>query len=265
MGLFLWDSEPSKIFVGDTPISKVFLWDTKIRPSGWWGWQPWANTIAYYPLETDANDYSWNNKNPTTVGSAVTFWTDSDGNKCAKFIANTNSYISYWTSWSAVNFWTTDITIAFWLGDLTNNTGSTWSYSNWILTWQYWWSHAVWMYIAATPNVWSPSIPQGSLYFGSSWYHPNGLTSYSLYWVNWMHCYVLTTDTSWNYTLYIDGTSYKTSTFTAANLSWNNCYMWYDPWDSNTLRHLVWNLRQVVFENKKWTAQEVSDYYNSTK
>ena len=33
MGLFLWTSEPSKIFVGDTSISKVFLWDTQIRPS----------------------------------------------------------------------------------------------------------------------------------------------------------------------------------------------------------------------------------------
>ena len=33
MGLFIWDVEPSKIFLGDTPISKVFLWDTQIRPS----------------------------------------------------------------------------------------------------------------------------------------------------------------------------------------------------------------------------------------
>lgn len=33
MGLFLWDSEPSKIFVGDTPISKVFVWDTQVRPT----------------------------------------------------------------------------------------------------------------------------------------------------------------------------------------------------------------------------------------
>ena len=35
MGLFLWDSEPSKIFVGDTAISKVFLWDAQVRPT-WW-------------------------------------------------------------------------------------------------------------------------------------------------------------------------------------------------------------------------------------
>ena len=34
MGLFVWDSQPSKIFVGDTSISKVFLWDTQVRPSG---------------------------------------------------------------------------------------------------------------------------------------------------------------------------------------------------------------------------------------
>jgi hypothetical protein len=33
MWLFVWDSEPSKIFVGDTAISKCFLWDTQIRPS----------------------------------------------------------------------------------------------------------------------------------------------------------------------------------------------------------------------------------------
>ena len=39
MWLFLWDSEPSKIFVGDTPISKIFLWDTQVRPT-WWGRLP---------------------------------------------------------------------------------------------------------------------------------------------------------------------------------------------------------------------------------
>lgn len=33
MGLFIWDAQPSKIFVGDTAISKVFLWDTQVRPS----------------------------------------------------------------------------------------------------------------------------------------------------------------------------------------------------------------------------------------
>lgn len=62
MGLFIGDSEPSKIFVGDTPISKVFVWDTQVWPSWWlpsiyqeveyiestWtqyidSWVPWTN------------------------------------------------------------------------------------------------------------------------------------------------------------------------------------------------------------------------------
>ena len=33
MGLFIWDTQPSKIFVGDTPISKVFVWNTQVRPT----------------------------------------------------------------------------------------------------------------------------------------------------------------------------------------------------------------------------------------
>ena len=33
MGIFLWDSAPSKIFVWDTQVSKVFVGDTQIRPT----------------------------------------------------------------------------------------------------------------------------------------------------------------------------------------------------------------------------------------
>ena len=33
MGLFLWDSEPSKIFVGDTEVSSVWVWANKVRPT----------------------------------------------------------------------------------------------------------------------------------------------------------------------------------------------------------------------------------------
>lgn len=56
MWLFLWDSEPSKIFVGDTPISKVFLWDTQVRPS-WWGWWP---TYTYdFTVSDNWFSYTW--------------------------------------------------------------------------------------------------------------------------------------------------------------------------------------------------------------
>ena len=50
----------------------VYVW-TDILKNAYIGevWTPWANTIAYYPLETNANDYSWNNRNLTN--SWITF------------------------------------------------------------------------------------------------------------------------------------------------------------------------------------------------
>jgi len=220
-------------------------------------WQPGENTVAYYPLETDANDYSWNNRNPTNIGSAITFGTDSDGNKCANFTTNSNSYIQYWSQWSNINFWTTETTIAFWL-EATSNTGSSMNYSNWVLTWQVWWSYSVAVLISATPaawTVWDLGVNTGGSVL---------VLASSIYWT-WPHCYILTTDTNWDYAIYIDGTLYNSSTTTFSNLSWNNCYMWYDPRDTSGLRHLVWNLRQVVFETKKRTADEALWFYNATK
>ena len=86
MGLFLWDSEPSKIFVWDTPISKVFLWDTQVRPSYTpWPWQPWANTLVYLPLATNSNDQSWNWNNGTDTNITYTDWKavfNSSGTSC---------------------------------------------------------------------------------------------------------------------------------------------------------------------------------------
>ena len=59
MGLFLWDSEPSKIFVGDTPISKVFLWDVQVRPSSQpitQIWIYWSESLWVISFQTSA----WN-------------------------------------------------------------------------------------------------------------------------------------------------------------------------------------------------------------
>lgn len=40
---------------------------------GEYWWHPWANTIAYYPLTSDINDYSWNNRNLTQGTWTVTY------------------------------------------------------------------------------------------------------------------------------------------------------------------------------------------------
>lgn len=44
-------------------VKAVYRGSTKVRPE--WGWTPWANTIAYYPFNSDLLDYSGNNNNWT--------------------------------------------------------------------------------------------------------------------------------------------------------------------------------------------------------
>jgi hypothetical protein len=96
MWLFLWDSEPSKIFVGDTPISKCFLWDTQVRPT-WW--QPWANTLAYW-----------------------------------KFDGNLDSWFSWWATLSWTPYWYT--TWLLWQAiQSTSNTTITSSLTQWDIYW----------------------------------------------------------------------------------------------------------------------------------
>lgn len=79
MWLFLWDTTPSKIFVGDTPISKVFLWSTQVRPAVWPWWTPTAHTIGYRELngngEDTKNDYWVTTYTVTDYDAIGYYWT----------------------------------------------------------------------------------------------------------------------------------------------------------------------------------------------
>ena len=104
MGIFLWDTAPSKIFVGDTQVSKVFVWDTQVRPSGW---QPWANTVLYLPLNTDYSDLSSYHRVYTSQVWTMSFssyqWVNS-----ARF---DGGYLKY--PITNCDFW--DFTLSFWV------------------------------------------------------------------------------------------------------------------------------------------------------
>jgi hypothetical protein len=41
-------------------INWIYVWNQKVRPSGWGGWQPWANTLFYYKFENSLlNEVTW--------------------------------------------------------------------------------------------------------------------------------------------------------------------------------------------------------------
>ena len=231
MGLFLWDSQPSKIFVGDTPISKCFLWDTQVRPSGW---QPWANTIAYYPLNStdNFNDKSGNWYNLTN--SNVTIWTYQQVS-CAYF--NWNSYA---TNSSVVNG--TTRTLSAWVYITTNTSSNMWV----ICTWDTFNS-----FVGLWVNSWK-------WYITDRWYHDERWTISIL---NWWH---LLTATITNWTtmiLYTDGVQNASYNFNRS--SWNSITIWART--GSWTEKLTWYVSEVILENKARTAQEVSDYFNLTK
>lgn len=115
MGLFLWDSEPSKIFVGDTPISKVFLWDTQVRPTA-------STEIIIYKMNADSNgnlyvpvgwynhswwpycEYDWN--------VSVDWWPAS--NYRGTWSAQGSITLSGYTSWVNYTITITPTTKTYW-------------------------------------------------------------------------------------------------------------------------------------------------------
>ncbi len=231
MWLFLWDSQPSKIFVGDTPISKVFLWDTQVRPS-WW--QPWANTIAYYKFDWNLND-SVNSNNLSLSAWTITYWTDSHGGKYAYFDKNTrtghltispNFDIStvtlmyrwqpkqVFSSWNPISVWYT-----------TNNNsiiiGTVRSVDFWWTTW-FTATADTWYHLVITCEWWVRKFYVNWTYYAQD--------SYSL---SWTQATKLTINNAW------DTSSYSFS---------NNNY-----------------ISELIIENKTRTDQEIAAYYNQTK
>ena len=202
-----------------------------------WGWQPWVNTIAYYPFTstTTVNDQSWNSNNLTNNG--VQFWTYGWVD-CASF--NGSSYMtkaeSLFTGSATftVNLWVNITTFA----EFNNNilsigaSNSTNSFIIWISDY--------------TLMLW------GRANDANTWY-----------------------TLSWNTRLNIVVThSWGT---VKVYVNWNKEYEWsvnYTISNSQTTiwggtqvnkYPLIWYESELIVESIARTAQEISDYYDLTK
>ena len=236
MGLFVWDSEPSKIFVGDTAISKVFLWDTQVRPT-WW--QPWANTVAYYPLTstTTTSDESGNNRNLTN--SWASFWVYQNVDSCyvnwrlyCNWISNPSQFTlncRYCMRATSEHYYLT-----LWLKDW------TWAdASNLTILWEF-----------------------------------NGRPNWSGFWIqyNWTAYEWLTNGTKWTLGVWYNGVGTYDWTTLKIYLNWalqksvttsitsvNTILLGYGAAQAQV------NVSNAIVENIARTAEEIQDYYNYTK
>lgn len=204
----------------------------------WREWRaPWANTIAYYPLTQDANDYSWNNNN------IVTSWASSYSANGA-LLPNSN-HAGLLVPFNIVT--SNNYTFSFWCNplhyqsisdmrwiDMAENT------TNRLIS--VWWTDATifhWRWSTVSSVFWT-SI------------------SYSIN----TRCYCTYTINNGTVNTYINWVNLWTKTWisghTCALRFWQEWNMWAD-------RHRYWYMKDIIIEDKARTAQEISDYYNITK
>lgn len=200
-------------------------------------WQPWVNTVVYFPFDTDFNDYSWNWYNLTNnwwVAIESVNWVT-----CANF----KDQPPYWLSratWSIITSWT--YTFLAWMNMDTNS----WTYnprifggkSDWFILWNR--QNSGWVYPWYWSNTWVPY---------TAWWH--------------LVCFVWNTS-SGSYDSYKDWVYLNSWTWATWGRTW--LLLWANENNSSSnLDRFIGQMSKVIFENRNWTAQEISDYYDQTK
>lgn len=212
---------------------KIYLGSNLIAEGGCGEWKPWANTVAYYELNGDANDSSGNGYNWTP--SNITYTTLTSWIKVATFngsnskIQIANPLINSLSNFT-INVWISRNNTTF-LWNVVNNQTSDYDWAfidnyNWNLRVAVWW--------------WSA-------------------TNYSLNANTRVN--VILTYASGSIKEYINGSYYWGETHTYSN--WTNMTIWCRG-NSND-RRWNWYISKVILENKARTADEISAYYNQTK
>lgn len=224
-----------------------FIYSTS---GGWW-WQPWVNTIAYYPLTSTStvNDMSGNGYNMTLHNNPI-FWT-SYWVDCMK---------SYWSDW--VWGWN-------WLYTTSLSTSSLWnSFSIWC-----WALLEASSFIGVISETSTPSwnwlwIVLENASVKSERLLNNTINRIRYSWTitkNVWH-YILTTYDNWAWNIYYDWQLVATWIYNIGSAPyiaiWVYLLEWTPTWNNYACN---WYISNVILENKVRTAQEVSDYFDQTK
>lgn len=221
----------------------------------WW-WQPWANTIAYWKLETDGADYSWNGYNLTL--NWITFKTSWNLKYAEVTTASQNCY-QPWV-FTQANVWVGDFCLNFWFNPVNP------------------WSKCPVMFLDS-PDI-SP-YPWINIFFDPN--NRNGLWDGIIFRLSGYEQYISTTTASSLYNLwhnvvytrlnwvcyaYIDSvptiTPYSDNTNISQLWGYSSFVIW---WNGNSqIRWNTWaKFSNMICENIWWSNSDVSNYYNQAK
>lgn len=214
-------------------------------------WKPDASrTLLYLPLESNATDYSGNNRetSPSWITYTTVWWVPS---------AHVGS--TWWIT--VISTWFIDHSTPYMtMSALCYVTSSSQSNNRYVV----WW---------AMQNKASVEI---CIVRSWHWTYPNKYLANNLcnWWDiianQWIH--IVVTGTSTQYKIYINWVLKDTQTNSSGYSRWNWSYSYEN---SQTLLNardgvssnqaLNWNTREIIFENVEWSADDVSKYYQFIK
>ena len=209
---------------------------------GQWGWQPWADTIVYYPLD-----------NVDTVNNLWTLW--SSYNLMNNWVTFSNQWWYFnWSSYLNTNINlpnASQYTIAFWVkpekaghfAPIIQDWDTTASYDFWIecdLT--YW----IWIrcksdndFLYKKPSSWD----------GDTWY-----------------CVILTMSSAWREWFLNNSSIWTWSGASNVNTNYHHQLQVWRANDWNeTWWPFKWYIWHLVIDTSIWDLNERSNYYNQTK
>lgn len=232
---------------------------------GGWGWQPWANTIAYWTLDNTLADSSWNGYTLTNAWE-WTFVQEISWINRYMLYCNGNWYWTgnpwmWWVYTQSLPNSINDITLNIWAKCLYNSGAyyARWMFdthlnssSNWVRQETYWGN--------VYAHVWNGSWNVTSVNISNP-------DTYMPKWSLWTITYSRTTKVL---QIYMDGVlnSSGVSSYNPSNnwLSYFTLWIWFATNQSGQYRRTFYGyIWATVLEDKVRTAQEISDYYNQTK
>lgn len=230
MWVYIYDNNTEK------ELKNWFIWEYPER------WHPWANTLLYFPLESNAVDVV---NGVTLTSSWTTNYTTVGGVKSANF---TKANFLYNTSVNWLPSWDVAKTMSVWIYAQGTNT--------------------FWVWIA---SYWADAEEPGSVFWLGLKPNSIDLVMTRAYSVSNEHS--LTQDQRTNsvmtysnslWTLYVNGVSQVTWSETSPAY-WSKVYIGQNLDWTSTASTFYGNLSNFILEDKARTATDILNYYNQTK
>ena len=219
----------------------VYIWTDQ--------WTPWANTLFYYNIDDNDTasilyDKTWNLN--MTWNAAPTYSIDSKVGRYVHWFstsvfAKASKYVDFGTEYTMSCLVYFDSSWTWWV------LFSQWESSSFVPD--------------KTLEFWDLAV-----FFRTTRWNPASVYTDANPWVNKWSVYTFVCSQTWNYRkIYVNWVEIATDTYLNTT-TLDGAYPSIWVWSQRTLNApMLWYMKNLLWENKAWTAQEVLDYYNSIK